>query len=132
MNTKNKNVINYRVMSILALIFGVIGIALQFVPDFGLLTIMVTTAILGGVIGGRNSYEEQDRQQLEQSFRRVFEWLLLVVLAAYALIELAKWFVGMAGTAAFLNEHWPGLIISVMCGLMGIAGIRKAKAENSA
>lgn len=131
MNMKNKNVISYHLMVILALIVGIIGILLQFIPDFGLLSFMLTTAVLGGLIGGRNGYEEQDRQQLGQSYSRVFEWLLLVILAAYALVELSKWFVGMAGVAAFLNGHWPVLMLSVMCVLMGVAGLQKVRAADS-
>jgi hypothetical protein len=118
-------------MVILALIVGIIGIAFQFVSDFELLSFMLTMAVLGGLIGGNDSYEEQDRQQLRQSYKKAFEWLLLVVLAAYALIELSKWFVGIEEAAAFLNGHWPGLILSVMCIAMGIAGLQKAKTARS-
>jgi hypothetical protein len=132
MNMKNKNVVSYRLMSILALIVGMIGIALQFIPDSGILSFMLTAAVLGGLIGGKNSYEEQDRQQLGQSYRKAFEWLLLVVLAAYALIELSKLFAGMEGAAAFLNGHWPSLMVSVMCALMGIAGLQKVRVAGSA
>ena len=132
MNMKNKNVISYHIMSILALIVGMIGLALQFIPDSGILSFMLATAVLGGLIGGRNSYEEQDRQQLGRSYRRAFEWLLLIILAAYALIEFSKLFVGMVGVAAFLNGHWPSLMVSVMCALMGIAGLQKARVADSA
>ena len=132
MNTEYKKTISYRFMVNLALIIGIIGIVLQFIPDSGILSFMLTAAVLGGLIGGRNSYEEQDRQQLEQSYRRAFEWLLLVVLVAYALIVLSKMFVIMAGSASFLNEHWPSLMVSVMCVFMGIAGLQKTRVEGSA
>jgi uncharacterized membrane protein (DUF4010 family) len=132
MNMKNKPMVGYRLMTILALIVGIVGIVLQFLPDFRLLAFMLTTVVLGSLIGGSNNYEEQDRQQLGRSYRKAFEWLLLVVLAAYALIELSKWFVGIEGAAAFLNGHWPGLILSVMCIVMGMAGLPKARTAESA
>ena len=131
MNAKNRVVISYRFMSVLALVVGMIAIALQFIPDAGILAFMLATAVLGGLIGGRTSYGAEERQQLGQSYRRAFEWLLLVVLMAYALIELSNWLVGLAGAAAFLNGHWPGLTVSVMCLLLGIAGLRKATAADS-
>jgi hypothetical protein len=117
----------YRSMLILALIVGMISIALQIVPGFELLAFMLTAAVLGGLIGGSNNYQEQDRQQLERSYKTTFEWLSLVVLAAYAFIETSRWLVMFQGAAAFLNGHWPVLIFSVLCILMGLAGFQKAK-----
>jgi len=125
MNTKNGTMISYRLMIILALIVGIVGIAFQFVPDSELLSFMLTIAVLGGLIGGSNSYAEQDRQQLERSYKKAFGWLLLVIMAAYAVIEPSRWLVVMEA-AAFLNQHWPGLMLSVMCIVMGIAGLQKA------
>lgn len=132
MNVKNKKVMSYRLMSILALTVGMIALALHYIPESGILSFMLTTAVLGSLIGDRNNYEEQDRQQLGLSYGRAFEWLLLVVLAAYAFIELSKLFASMAGAAAFINGHWPSLMLSVMCVLLGIAGLQKAGAAGSA
>jgi hypothetical protein len=101
-------------------------------PDFELLSFMLTVAVLGSLASGSNSYEERDRQQLRQSYQKSFDGLLLVVMAAYALIEFSRWFVFIEAAATFLNDHWPGLILSVMCIAMGIAGLQKARAAGSA
>jgi len=119
-------------MAVLTLIVGIISIAFHFMPDFELLSFMLTIAVLGGLVSGSSSYEEQDRQQLRQSYQKAFDGLLLVVMAAYALIEVSRWFVFIEAAAAFLNDHWPGLILSVMCITMGIAGLQKARTTGSA
>lgn len=119
-------------MLILAIIIGIIGVALLFLPDFELLALMLTLAVLGGLIGGTNDYEELDRQRLTHGYKSAFEWLLLVLLAAFALIEFSRWFGVIEGTVVFLNEHWPSLIISVMCILIGISGFQRKIGECSA
>jgi hypothetical protein len=129
---KKKSVVNYHFMIIFTIIVGVIGVALQFLRDFELLSFMLPLAALGSLIGGSNGYEERDRQQIRRSYKTAFEWLLLVILAAYAFIACSRWFGALEKTAIFLNGHWPGLIISVMCILMGIAGFQKGVDEGSA
>ena len=57
MNSKRKPIVSYRFMLILAIIVGIIGIALLFLPDFELLALMLTLAVLGGFIGGTNGYD---------------------------------------------------------------------------
>jgi hypothetical protein len=132
MNTKSRTRVSYRFMVILALVVGIAGIAFLFIPDFELLAFMLTVAVLGGLAGGSNSYQEWERVQLRQSYQRAFEGLLLVLMAAYALIKLSQWFVLIEAAATFLNEHWPILILSVMCIAMGIAGLQKARTAGSA
>ena len=130
MNTK-KVTVTYRCMNILLIIVGVISIALLFLPDFELLSFILALAVLGGLIGGENNYVERDRQHLQQSFMPAFGWLLLVLLAAFAFIACSKWFGVGEGATSFMNNHWPSLIVSVMCLILGIAGLRKTKGEGS-
>jgi len=125
MNTMKRMLVNYRFWIIYALIVGVIGIALQFIPDFELLSLMLTISALGALVGGSNGYEERDRQQLEKSYKMVFEGLLFIALAASAFQAFSKLFTILEGPVAFLNNHWPGLIISILCILLGIAGFQK-------
>ena len=125
MNSRRKPIVNYHSMLILAIIVGIIAVVLLFLPDFDILAFMLTVAVLGGLIGGTNGYEELDRQRLMHGYKSAFEWLLLVLLAAYALIECSRWFGVFERTVVFLNEHWPGLIISVMCILLGISGFQR-------
>ena len=124
MNTKKRMKINYRFMIVYTIIVGVIGIVLLFIPDFELLAFMLTASALGGLIGGSNGYEERDRQQLEKSYKLVFEWQMLITLVAFGFLALSKLLVVLGGAVVFLNNHWPGLIISMMCILMGIAGFQ--------
>ena len=124
---KNERSVNYRTMSVLALIAGGFGIAVQFMPDGEILAFMVSTAALGGLIGGSNAYNERDRQQLGQSYKIAYEWLLLTIMFAYAFIVFSRWLSILEGLAIFLNSHWPGLVISVMCMLMGMAGFQRIR-----
>jgi hypothetical protein len=121
---KNKYSVNFHFMSLLSIIVGVIGIASQFLAGWELLAFVMNLAVLGGLIGGSNTYELEERLKLERNYKLVFEWLLLVVLIAYAVLELAKW-LPLNGVVIFLNGHWPGLVIATMCVLMGIAGLRE-------
>lgn len=91
MNMK-KPTMTYRFMIIFTIVVGAVTIALLFLPDFDLLSIVLACATLGGLIGGKSSYEEQGRQRLQQSYRLAFEWLLLVILAAFAFIAGSEWF----------------------------------------
>jgi hypothetical protein len=116
---------------VLAVVVGAAGIALQFLPDFELITFMLALAVLGGLVGGAESYEERDRHQLNRINKTAFEWMLLVVLTPYALVELSDWVGIFAGAAQFLNAHWPGLMVSLMCSLLGIAGLRMQSIETT-
>jgi hypothetical protein len=132
MNTKKRLVVNYRFMIVFTIIVGVIGIVLLFIPNFELISFVLTASALGGLIGGSNGYEERDLQLLEKSYKKVFEWLFLLSLAASAFLALSSLFVGLEGAVVFLNNHWPGLIISIMCILMGIAGFQRRIRGDSA
>jgi hypothetical protein len=111
-------------MCILAIIVGGVSIIFQFVPDWEFFSFFLSVPVLGGLIGGSSGYEEQDRQQLRQSYKTAYEGLLLVIMAAYAFIEFSKWLAPANGALNFLNGHWCGLMFAVMCALMGFAGIR--------
>lgn len=128
-STKNGSRVNYRTMIILATAAGVCGITFQFLPDGEILSFMVSLAALGGLMGGSKGYNEQERQQLRQSYKTAFEWLLLALMIAYAFILFSGWLQVIEGAAVFLNSHWPGLVISSMCLFMGVAGFRRMRSE---
>ena len=132
MSIKNVRRVNYRTMLVLALIAGGFSIAFQFMPDGEILSFMLSVSALGGLIAGSKDYEERDRQQLRQSYKTAYEWLLLAIMAAYAFIVLFRWLTIMEGVVIFLNGHWPGLVISIMCLLMGLAGFQRTGSESSA
>jgi len=85
-------------MIILTLVVGLIGIPLLFLPDFDLLSIVLSCAVLGGLIGGWDGYEQRDRQRLQRGYKVAFEWLILVLLAVLAFIASAQWFGFVEGT----------------------------------
>ena len=131
MNKKNKSKVSYRSMCILAIIIGGVSIILQFTPGWEFFSFFLSVPVLGGLIGGSSSYEEQDRQQLRQSYKTAYEGLLLVIMVAYAFIVSSKWLAPTNGASKFLNGHWCGLMFAVMCALMGIAGIQRKSSEGS-
>jgi len=114
-------------MIILAVIVGVFGIIFQFIPDWEFFSFLLSVVVLGGLIGGRKSYEERERQKLERSYKITIEWLLLITMGAYAFIELSRW-LPIEGAVIFINGHWPGFVLALICFLMGIAGFRKSSA----
>jgi hypothetical protein len=132
MNKQNKFKVSYRSMNILAIIVGAFGILLQFMPDWEFFSFFLSVPVLGSLISGSSSYEEQDRQQLRQSYKTAYEGLLLVIMVVYAFIEFSKWLAPANGAFNFLNAHWYGLMFAVMCALMGIAGIQGRSSEGSA
>ena len=132
MNTKTGIVVNFQFMAVLAIIVGLAGIVLQFLPGFGLLTFVLTVAVLGGLISGNDQNEKRAIQQPEQSYKLALEWLLLTFMAAYAVIEVSKWFNIFEPAAAFLNDHWTGLTLALMCCVMGIAVLQNASKAGSA
>ena len=129
---KNGRRVSYHTMIVLVLISGGLGIAVLFMPDGEILSFMLSCAALGGLIGGSSAYNERERQQLRQSYKTVFEWLLLAIMVAYAIILNSRWLNVIEGVAFFLNSHWPGLIISMMCLFMGMAGFQRIHNENPA
>jgi hypothetical protein len=83
--------------------------------------------VLGSLIGGNDDHEKRDLQPLGQSYKLAIEWLLLTFMAAYALIEVSKWFDVFKPIVFFLNDHWTGLTLAVMCCVMGIAFLKNAR-----
>ena len=131
MNINNSPQVHYRTMIVLAVIVGAFGIALQFMPDGEILSFMLSLAALGGLIARTDAYNERERQQLRQSYKTAYEWLLLAIMSVYALILVSRWFNIIEGVVIFLNSHWPGLAISLMCLLMGMAGLQSIRSESS-
>jgi hypothetical protein len=55
-----------------------------------------------------------------------------VLLAVFDFIASSEWFGFGEGTVLFINGHWPSLIVSIMCVLLGIAGFQKEVGEGFA
>ncbi len=115
--------LRYRSMCQLALAVGLCSIAFQFLPGWEFFSFFLSVAVIGGLVGGSPGYTEQERMQLQVSFKPAFEGLLLVVMSAYAFIELMRWASLGESAVSFLNSHWPSLLLSIMCAFLGMAGL---------
>jgi hypothetical protein len=123
---------DYHFMAVLAVVVGTLAIALQLVPGFELILFVLSVAALGGLMSGSTSYDDQSRLRLANSYKAAFESLLLIILAAYAVIEISR-ALGIEGVTAPLNAHWPGFLLAIMCLVMGLAGLRaREKPQRSA
>jgi len=124
--TQTKLLWDYRFIRGLTLVVGIVSIILIVVlPDFDALAFMLTVSALGSLVGGSSSYKELERQVLQKSYKLTLEWLILVIMSLYVLVLITSALPGTEGIAGFLNKHWPGLILSIMCILMGLAGFRR-------
>jgi hypothetical protein len=117
---------DYQFMAVLAVVVGAAATGLQWVPGFELIAFVLSIAALGGLMGGSSSYDEQSRQRLANSYKAAFESLLLIIMVAYALIEVSSW-LGIQGVSAALSARWPGLLLAIMCLVMGLAGLRAGR-----
>jgi hypothetical protein len=123
---------DYHFMAVLAVVVGAAATALQLVPGFELIAFVLSIAALGGLMGGSSSYDEQSRERLANTYKAAFESLLLIIMAAYALIEVSSW-LGIQGVSAALSARWPGLLLAIMCLVMGLATLRaRRKLQRSA
>ncbi len=128
MEPKIEHRVSYQLLCSLAIGVGVVGLALQLLPGWELLAFMLNLAVLGGLVGGRNSYEEKDRQQLDGSYKPAYDWLLLILLAAYAFNTFSGW-LPIEGAVDLINGRWPGLMIALLCVLLGLAGFQPRSGE---
>lgn len=118
---------HYHAMIFLAIVAGIAGTAFQFLAGFEILSFLLVIVALGGLIGGSNLYGNQQQQCLLRYYKTTFEWLLLAVFSVYAFIEISRYLPRLSEAATFLNGRWPGLILSLMCVVVGVAGLRREK-----
>ncbi len=117
-------------MASLVLFAGVLGIAFQFLGDLGDLAILILApAALGGLVASSNKFDEREQQLLSQAFSKAFGWLLFVLLVAYAFLEVSEWLRLADSAVVFLNARWPGFTVSLMCLLLGVAGLSVFRGE---
>ena len=102
---------------------GIVGIAFQFnesVKDLAIFTGMVTFFSLG--ITSRK-FDEREQQLLSQAYSITFQWLAVILLVAYVFLQISARTSFASGFALFVNTHWMGIIVSVICAILGGAGI---------
>ena len=132
MNTKKRFFYNYRAMIIITLICGFMSIIMQLFAGFELPGFMLAVVGIGSFWGNSKGIASSERQLPEKSFKTAFEWLLLIMMAAMAFLMISNGYRVLPKANDFLSTHWPGLMLSVMCIVLAISGLRKTNPAQSA
>lgn len=118
-----------RSMMAIVLLAGLLGVAVQFLGDLSFMAVFVGIGVFGGLVATSSTFDEGERQLLSQTYSTAVQWLFFALLVAYAFLEVSQWLNAASSIAAFLNAHWPGLTVSMICVLLGVAGLRLFRAE---
>lgn len=122
---------NYHYMIVLAIIVGILSLVLQFFPGYEILAFVLVVVAMGGLLSGSHQFAGKDRNYTRRYFKIAFDWLIVTLLVAYASIVLSQWLTAMQGVIDFLNAHWAGLILSMMCIVLGVCGLLKENAPKT-
>ncbi len=120
---RNRQQVGYG-MSGLCLFAGITGFFYQFMPDGILLTFMVCVVAVLGLVNQSKSFDERENQLLLQSYGTAFIYLFFAILFVYLFEIIFGKLTFIAPIINTLNTHWVGIMMSVICMLIGIAGIR--------
>ena len=110
-------------LMVLVLWAGIVGLAFQLnesIKDLAIFTGLVTFFSL--VISSRK-FDEREQQLLSQAYSITFQWLAVILLVAYIFLQVSDRTNIAGGIALFLNTHWIGITVSIICMLLGGAGI---------
>jgi uncharacterized membrane protein len=132
MNTKKRFVMSYRMMIIFSLVAGAVSIGLHLVEGFELLGFMLAVSGIATLFGVNKVAIDSQPSLPEKSFKTAFEWLLLIMMAAMAFLMISNGYRVLPKANDFLSTHWPGLMLSVMCIVLAISGLRKTNPAQSA
>lgn len=132
MNTKKRFVMSYRMMIIIALVAGAVSIGFQLVEGFEMLGFMLAVSGIATLFGVNKVAIDSQPSLPEKSFKTAFEWLLLIMMAAMAFLMISNGYQVLPKANDFLSTHWPGLMLSVMCIVLAISGLRKTNLAQSA
>lgn len=113
-----------KVMSVVSLFAGITGFFYQFMQDGTFLTFLVCLAAITGMIENKKIFDERENQLLLQSYGNAFMYLFAAVTIIYLFGMFAGYLHVGASVINLINSHWVGLIASVMCIFIGIAGLR--------
>ena len=116
-------------MMIIALWAGLLGIALQFNNLVQDNAIWIGLVVFGGLAVSGRRFDERERQLLSQAYSLTLQWLAIALLGAYAFLQASEWLNIAGNIASFLNSHWIGITVSVICVFLGSAGLRLFREE---
>ena len=110
-------------LTVLVLWAGIVGLAFQLnesIKDLAVFTGLVTFFSL--VISSRR-FDEREQQLLSQAYSITFQWLGVILLVVYIFLQVSERTNIAGGMALFLNTHWIGITVSIICTILGGAGI---------
>lgn len=113
----------------LMLIAGLMGIGFLILPDMEWLAFVVCLAVIGSLAASSQSFDERENQLLWKSYALAFQWSLIAVFFAYVIVMLLSWLSLAGALRQFFDTHWLALMISLMCILLGLAGVRVFRDE---
>lgn len=131
MKTKKVFVYNYRTMIIVALISGFMSVGFQLFEGFELLGFMLAVVGIGALIGSSKITTASEPRLSEKSYKTAFEWLLLIMMLAMVFLMISNGFRVFPSVNDFLSTHWPGLMLSVMCIVLGMSGLKQSNQIHS-
>jgi len=111
-------------LSGVTLFAGITGFVYQFMPDGTFLTFLVCMVALLGMVNNSKDLDERDNQLLAQSYSSAFTYLFFAVLLAYLFQLFFAKMQFATPIIATINTHWAGIMASIMCIFIGLAGIR--------
>jgi len=120
---RNRQQVGYG-MSGLCLFAGITGFFYQFMPDGTFLTFLVCMTAILGLANQSKSFDERENQLLLQSYGTAFIYLFFAILFIYMFDLFFGKLQFIAPIFTTLNNHWIGIMASVICILIGISGIR--------
>lgn len=132
METIKRKTFDSHEMSLMAIIVGVVSIGILFIPGFELLAYMLTVVAIAGLLGGGRNIPNQNQFLQADRFKKAFEALLLIIMAVYGFIVISNGFGVLTGAVLFINNHWPALMLSMMCIVLGLAGVKKSETHVNA
>jgi hypothetical protein len=113
-----------RSMMIIVLWAGLFGVAVQFFESVKDLAVWIGLFEFFCLVIASRRYDEREQQLLSQSYSLTFQWLAVILLAAYGFLQIAERFNLASAIASFLNTHWIGMTVSMMGVLLGVTGVR--------
>lgn len=110
---------------IIVLWAGLIGIAVQFNDSVKNLAIWLGVLnVFCLAITSREYFDEREQQLLHQSFSSAFQWLGILLLVTFWILQASESLGIAENVALFINSHWIGLTVSLMATMLGLIGLR--------
>lgn len=121
--SKEKNL--SKSMMIIVLWTGLLGIAVQFNDSVKNLAIWLGVLnVFCLAITSQRYFDEREQQLLHQSFSSAFQWLAVLLLVTFGILQASESLGIIENVALFINSHWIGLAVSLMAAMLGMIGLR--------